>query len=114
ELEFDGHYPAMFCYKAKNYALYDGEKVVLRGSALRSRGMEPFLQELTTGLIRWLLGLDEEAPREKVERYRARVWKGEMEVEEIARSENLSQHPDAYRRAIELGTGNRRASLEAA
>ncbi len=114
DLEFDGHYPAMFCYKAKNYALYDGEKVVLRGSALRSRGMEPFLQELTTGLIRWLLGLEEEAPREKVERYRARVWKGEMEVEEIARSENLSQHPDAYQRAIEAGSGNRRASLEAA
>ncbi len=24
ELEFDGRYEAMFCYKAKNYALYDG------------------------------------------------------------------------------------------
>ena len=33
ELEFDGRYDAMFCYKAKNYALYDGHTIILRGSA---------------------------------------------------------------------------------
>jgi len=43
ELEYDGRYTAMFCYKAKNYALYDGKKITLRGSALRSRGIEPYL-----------------------------------------------------------------------
>ena len=58
ELEFDGRYEAMFCYKAKNYALYDGGRIVLRGSALRSRGIEPFLQRLTDQLIRFLLGAE--------------------------------------------------------
>jgi DNA polymerase I len=44
ELEYDGRYTAMWCYKAKNYALYDGRKITIRGSALRSRGIEPFLK----------------------------------------------------------------------
>jgi len=43
----DGRYEAMFCYKMKNYALYDGKKVTLRGSALRSRGIEPYLKKLS-------------------------------------------------------------------
>lgn len=115
DLEFDGHYPAMFCYKAKNYALYDGKKVILRGSALRSRGMEPFLQNLTTHLIRCLLGLEKTTSGEMVESYREKLWKGEVEIGDLARSENLSQHPDAYQRAMESGKGkNRRASMEAA
>ena len=41
ELEFDGRYQAMFCYKAKNYALYDGRKITLRGSALVRVGSNP-------------------------------------------------------------------------
>jgi DNA polymerase, archaea type len=115
DLEFDGSYEAMFCYKAKNYALYDGNRVILRGSALRSRGMEPFLQRLTTRLIRWLLGLEEESPKDLLEAYRQRIFRGEIEIGEIARSENLSQHPEAYQRAVEADTGpNRRASMEAA
>lgn len=115
ELEFDGHYEAMLCYKSKNYALYDGEKVILRGSALRSRGMEPFLKRLTTHLIRWLLGLEEQSPQEIAASCRQRIVKGEMPIEELARSENLSQHPEAYQRALEIdGGGNRRASMEAA
>ena len=36
ELEYDGSYRAMFCYKAKNYALFDGSKVVIRGSAVNT------------------------------------------------------------------------------
>jgi DNA polymerase elongation subunit (family B) len=37
ELEFDGRYPAMFCYKAKNYALYDGGRSA-SPAALCARG----------------------------------------------------------------------------
>lgn len=115
ELEFDGQYEAMFCYKAKNYALYNGQKIVLRGSALRSRGMEPFLRDLTSHLIRWLLGLEEESPAERVAGYRLRIARQELDVREIARSENISQNPDAYRQAVEADPGKpRRSALEAA
>ena len=47
----------MFCYKAKNYALYDGKKITLKGSALRSRGIEPYLKKLSDRLIQYLLGV---------------------------------------------------------
>jgi DNA polymerase elongation subunit (family B) len=46
ELEYDGRYEGMFCDQAKHSALYDGKKVIIRGSALRSRGIEPYLKKL--------------------------------------------------------------------
>ena len=52
----------MFCYKSKNYALLEDGKITLRGSALRSRGVEPFLKHLTDTLIRFLLGASETSP----------------------------------------------------
>jgi DNA polymerase elongation subunit (family B) len=116
ELEFDGRSEAMFCYKAKNYALYDGEgQILLRGSALRSRGMEPFLQELTHHLIRWLFGLEAEPPHERLEKYRRGIAGQTIDVALVARSENTSQNPDVYRVAVAQDpTTRRRASLEAA
>lgn len=115
DLEFDGRYEAMFCYKAKNYALYDGRQIILRGSALRSRGMEPFLRDLTSHLIRWLLGLEEQSPRERVEAYRTRIARQEVEVNELARSENLGQNPETYRQAVESDARKpRRSAMEAA
>src|SRR5947207_267413 len=43
EIEFDEQFDAMFSYKAKNYALLtkDGD-VVIKGGALKSRGLEKF------------------------------------------------------------------------
>ena len=46
EVEFDKRYPAMFSYKAKNYALLDDSgALVIKGAALKSRGMEPYLRD---------------------------------------------------------------------
>lgn len=114
DLEFDGAYPSMYCYKAKNYALYDGEKLIIRGSALRSRGMEPFLKELTDGLIKALLGISNENPKALVKAAEAAISSGTMPVEKLAKSENLSQNPDSYLKAINLSKKPRRASLEVA
>ncbi|HLS27837.1 MAG TPA: DNA polymerase domain-containing protein [Opitutales bacterium] len=116
ELEFDGHFPAMFCYKAKNYALYNGKKVLLRGSALRSRGMEPYLQDLTSHLIRWKLGLEEESPKLLIEKMQREIAKQEMDIDQLVRFENLGQDPEKYRRSIEEDPEKvrRRSSLEAA
>jgi DNA polymerase I len=114
ELEYDGRYEAMFCYKMKNYALYDGKKVTLRGSALRSRGMEPFLKKLSDQLITFLLGVSPESPLVLVEDYRRRLAERAMPVAELAKSETLNQNPDAYERLIAEGGKPRRASAEAA
>lgn len=114
ELEFDGSYRTMWCYKAKNYALYDGEKITLRGSALRSRGIEPFLKKLSDRLIHFLLGATPESPLALLEDFRARIAAGTIAIEELAKSETLSQNPDTYERWIAEGGKPRRASSEAA
>jgi DNA polymerase, archaea type len=114
ELEYDGRYEAMFCYKAKNYALYDGKKVTIRGSALRSRGIEPFLKKLGNALIRFLLGASTESPLGLLDEYRAKLAARELPVGEVAKAEVLSMNPDAYERFIAGGGKPRRASAEAA
>jgi len=114
ELEYDGRYTAMFCYKAKNYALYDGAKLTIRGSALRSRGIEPFLKKISDRLIRFLVGAEMESPMTLVEDFRRRINERAATVQELAKSETLSQNPDAYERAMVAGGKPRRASAEAA
>ncbi len=114
DLEFDGRYEAMFCYKAKNYALYGDGHINIAGSALRSRGIEPFLKELTDALIHYLLGASETNPLELEKTMREEIAKGAFPVERLAKSEYLSQSPEAYKRAVEGGKKPRRASLEVA
>ncbi|MES2692056.1 MAG: DNA polymerase domain-containing protein, partial [Verrucomicrobiota bacterium] len=114
ELEYDGRYAAMFCYKAKNYALYDGTKITLRGSALRSRGIEPYLKKLSDQLIQFLLGASPHSPLELAEEYRRLLVSARVPVDQLAKSETLSMNPDAYERFIAEGGKPRRAAAEAA
>jgi DNA polymerase elongation subunit (family B) len=114
ELEFDGRYDAMFCYKAKNYALLEEGKVTLRGSALRSRGVEPYLKRLTDALIHYLLGVSGDSPVNIVDDYRKRLMVSSLAVADLAKGEVLSMNPDAYERFIAGGGKPRRASAEAA
>jgi DNA polymerase, archaea type len=114
ELEFDGRYDAMFCYKAKNYALLEGGRVTLRGSALRSRGIEPYLKKLTDSLIDFLLGVSKESPVGLIETYRRGLADRTLPVAEIAKGEILGMNPEAYERFIAGGGKPRRASAEAA
>lgn len=114
ELEYDGRYEAMFCYKAKNYALFDGEKITLRGSALRSRGMEPFLKRLSDSLIANLLGAGGESPTDLVLHYRHAIADFTLPVAELAKTETLSSNPESYERFVAEGGKPRRAPAEVA
>lgn len=114
ELEFDGRYAAMFCYKAKNYALFDGHKIIIRGSALRSRGIEPYLKRVSDQLIKFLVGADALSPLAMIEEARRQIVTGTLPVEQLARSETISQNPDGYERWVAEGGKPRRASAEAA
>ncbi|HEY1791873.1 MAG TPA: DNA polymerase domain-containing protein [Opitutaceae bacterium] len=114
ELEFDGKYDSMFCYKAKNYALLEGGEVTLRGSALRSRSVEPYLKKLTDSLIRYLLGVSSDSPAGLIEEYRRRLGDRSLVVAEIAKGEVLGMNPEAYERFIAGGGKPRRAAAEAA
>jgi len=112
ELEYDGRYEAMFCYKAKNYALYDGTRVILKGSALRSRGIEPYLKHLSDALISHLLGVGEAAPEALIEQYRAEIPTLQFPVAMLAKTEALKMNPEAYERFVAGGGKPRRASGE--
>ncbi len=114
DLEYDGSYAAMLCYKAKNYALYDGHHVSIRGSALRSRGIEPYLKKLTDRLIYGLLGATEQSYTELLDVYRKSITSGEITVKELAKREYLSMNPESYRKQVETTKKPRRASLEVA
>jgi DNA polymerase elongation subunit (family B) len=114
ELEFDGKYDSMFCYKAKNYALLENGKVTLRGSALRSRSVEPYLKRITDQLIHYLLGVSADSPVGLLEEYRKRLGERSLVVAEIAKGEILGMNPEAYERFVAGGGKPRRASAEAA
>ena len=114
ELEYDGRYDAMFCYKAKNYALVAEGQVLLRGSALRSRGMEPYLKRLTDRLINHLLGVEPESPVAEVARLREAITQRTLPVQDLAKSETLGQNPETYAQWVAGGGKPRRAAAEVA
>ncbi len=56
EVEFDEQFVAMFSYKAKNYALLTNEgEVVIKGGALKSRGLEKFQRVFLEEMIKLLM-----------------------------------------------------------
>ena len=114
ELEYDGIYDAMFCYKSKNYALAVNGEVTLRGSALRSRGIEPFLKKLSDDLISFLLGVAPTSPLEEIAGLRAKIVAHEVPVEFLAKAESLSMNPEVYEQFIAGGGKPRRAAAEVA
>lgn len=114
DLEHDGTYDAMFCYKAKNYALAVGGEITLRGSALRSRGIEPFLKRLGDQLIAYLLGVSPVSPATEIDRLRRQIASGTHPVADLAKAEALSQNPEAYQQWVAGGGKPRRAAAEVA
>jgi len=115
EVEFDGHYPAMFSYKMKNYALLEEDgTVILKGAALKSRGMEPFLRGfLREWLTLTLHGQAEEIPAMVVRR-RDEVAKSLLPITELAKTEKLNDSPATYQRKREAGGKSRQAAYEVA
>jgi DNA polymerase, archaea type len=115
EVEFDGHYRAMFSYKMKNYALLEESgDLVIRGAALKSRGLEPFQRQCTEALLRLLLeGRSEEIParlRETREQIRNRT----LPIRDLAKTETLQESPDVYRAKVEKNSRARAAAYEVA
>lgn len=115
DLEFDGAYKAMLCYKAKNYALLKEDGVVaISGSAFRNRSQEAFLRELTSSLIDCKLGVCKKKVSEIFNAIRLEIESEKYPVEKLAKSEYLTKNPEVYKREIEASGKGRRAAYEAA
>lgn len=115
DVELDGRYQAMFAYKTKNYALqeYDG-RIVIKGSGLRSRGVEPYLREFMRDLIELLLTGKAGSVEHLFDQYVVRLRSRGLDVAWVARSETLTESPDSYREKLRSGTRNRSAAFEIA
>ena len=115
EVEMDGRYRSMFAYKAKNYALlgYDG-KVIIRGSSLRSRGLEPYLREFLQQAIELLLKSGGLGLEQEYERYIARLVSRDFDIAWVARTETLNESPATYNEKLRNGKRNPSAAFEIA
>lgn len=115
EVELDGRYRAMFSYKMKNYALlgYDG-RVTIKGSGLKSRGIEKYLREFMGEMIRLLL-LGEGDKIDAVYRlYTQKLRDHEFDITWLAKTETLRESPAGYRQKIRGGKRNPSAAFEIA
>lgn len=115
EVEFDKRYLAMFSYKAKNYALLgeDGH-LTLKGAALKSRGMEPYLRNYLEQFIRHLLEGNTEAAASLRTHVEARIRSREIPVTELAKTEALQDSPASYAKKIGASSRNKSAAFELA
>jgi DNA polymerase elongation subunit (family B) len=115
EVEFDGRFPAMYSYKMKNYALLEDDgTVILKGAALKSRGLEPFLRDfLREWLTLTLHGRAEDIPG-LFTRCRAAVAERKLPVAALAKTEMLTDSPATYQRKREAGGKSRQPAYEVA
>lgn len=113
DLEFDGAFDAMLCYKAKNYALLRGGEIILKGSAFKNRATEPLLRSLTAEMARSKLLGDSAGLGEKVGEARRAVLSGAADIDSISKSEYINKPVAQYLEEVRNG-GMRRAPMEAA
>ncbi len=115
DLEFDACYPAMYSYKAKNYALLNTDgSVSLTGAALKSRALEPFQRRFILETVTALLNGRKDETESVYRKYSDAVSNRTLSLEDFAKSEVLSDSPENYLRKLESGTGRRSAAYELA
>jgi DNA polymerase I len=115
EVEFDEQFGAMFSYKAKNYALLtkDGD-VIIKGGALKSRGLEKFqrvfLEEMIKLIMEGKSGAIVDLRNQFEKKIRSREWKIDM----LMKTDTLQDSLDKYRAKIVGSARNRAAAYELA
>jgi DNA polymerase, archaea type len=115
DVELDGRYKAMFSYKRKNYALLDeAGTMTVRGSGLRSRGMEKYLRDFLSDMIRLLLDEKGEGVRELYRKTLDKLERHEIDVVSFAKTETLSESPETYQEKIKAKKRARAATYELA
>jgi DNA polymerase I len=115
EVEMAGKYQAMFSYKKKNYALMDDKgNVTIKGSGLRSRGMEKYLREFLSSMIRLLLEGKGEEIHSLFNDYLDRLAQHRMGISWLAKTETLSESVDTYREKVAAKKRNPAATYELA
>jgi DNA polymerase, archaea type len=100
-LELDGRYPAMFSYKMKNYALLDARgRVILKGSGLKSRGLEPFLRAWMEEMFALLLQGEAHRIDALLAKYLEEFEHHQFDVKMFMKTESLQDSLATYREKV--------------
>jgi DNA polymerase I len=114
-LEIDGRYPAMFSYKMKNYVLLDERgEITIRGSGLKSRGLERFQRRFMEDLFSLLLNGRRHQLEGLYQDYLRRLARHEFGVGELMKTETLQDSLEIYRDKLGRGRRNIAAAYELA
>jgi DNA polymerase elongation subunit (family B) len=115
EIEFDEQFDAMFSYKAKNYALLtkDGD-VVIKGGALKSRGLEKFQRVFLEEMIKLIMQGKPEAITDLRNQFEKEIRNREWKIDMLMKTDTLQDSLDKYRAKIAGSARNRAAAYELA
>jgi DNA polymerase elongation subunit (family B) len=115
EVEFDEQFEAMFSYKAKNYALLtrDGE-VVIKGGALKSRGLEKFQRVFLEEMIKLLMEGKPEGIGDLRTDFERKIREREWPITWLMKTDTLQDSLEKYRQKIAGSARNRAAAYELA
>ena len=115
EIDFDEQFDAMFSYKAKNYALLtkDGE-VVIKGGALKSRGLEKFQRVFLEEMIKLIMEGKPEAIADLRNEFEKKIRNREWKIDMLMKTDTLQDSLDKYRAKIAGSARNRAAAYELA
>lgn len=115
EVEFDEQFDAMFSYKAKNYALLtrDGQ-VVIKGGALKSRGLEKFQRVFLEEMIRLIMQGKPEQIGPLRDDFERKIRHQEWNIDMLMKTDTLQDSLEKYRQKIAGSARNRAAAYELA
>jgi len=115
EIEFDEQFDAMFSYKAKNYALLtkDGD-VIIKGGALKSRGLEKFQRVFLEEMIKLIMEGKPEAITNLRDEFERKIRNREWKIDMLMKTDTLQDSLDKYRAKISGSARNRAAAYELA
>ena len=115
EVEFDEQFDAMFSYKAKNYALLTREgDVVIKGGALKSRGLEKFQRVFMEEMIRLVMQEKAELIGALREEFEQKIRKQEWPIDMLMKTDTLQDSLEKYKAKIAGSARNRAAAYELA
>jgi len=115
DVEIDEQFDAMFSYKAKNYALLtkNGD-VIIKGGALKSRGLEKFQRVFLEEMIRLIMQGKPEAVGDLRDQFERKIRNREWKIDMLMKTDTLQDSLDKYRAKIAGSARNRAAAYELA
>ncbi|PYJ63976.1 MAG: hypothetical protein DME74_01580 [Verrucomicrobia bacterium] len=115
DVEIDEQFHAMFSYKAKNYALLtkDGD-VIIKGGALKSRGLEKFQRVFLEEMIKLIMQRKPEAVGDLRNEFEQKIRNREWKIDMLMKTDTLQDSLDKYRAKIASSARNRAAAYELA